>query len=146
MGSRLCDELREQRALCYWVDGHVWGFESAAFLSVSCSVRPANLAETYERIRAIIGASARTGPAMRRPAGLWRTARGAATLELESADARLEHAVELIMQYDDHDVDPIQRLRALAAVTRDELAELAATIRLEPCVGMVGPATAAQLT
>ena len=49
------------------------------------------------------------------------------------------------MQYDGHDVDPMLRLRELESVTRLELAELVASIRLEPCVGVVGPAAAALL-
>ena len=39
MGSRLYEELRERRGLCYWIDGVVWGYDGASFLSVSCSVR-----------------------------------------------------------------------------------------------------------
>ena len=32
MGSRLYEELREQRGLCYWIDGGLWGYEDASFL------------------------------------------------------------------------------------------------------------------
>ena len=49
------------------------------------------------------------------------------------------------MQYDGHNVDPMLRLRELESVTRLELAELVASIRLEPCMGVVGPAAAARL-
>ncbi len=47
------------------------------------------------------------------------------------------------MEYGDHDVDPIVHLRALDAVTREDIAELAARVAPGPCVGCVGAVTPA---
>jgi len=145
LGSRLFDELREQHALCYWVDGHVWGYESATFLSVSCSVHPDNLAETYERIEAILASLRAHGPTDEESRRFSAYSTGAVALDFESASSRLEHAVELIMEYGDHDVDPILHLKEIEAITHSELTELAAKIAPHPCIGCVGPAMAADL-
>jgi predicted Zn-dependent peptidase len=143
MGSRLFDELREQRALCYWVDGHVWGYESATFLSISCSVGPSHLEETCERIRGILDSLRATGPTDEEHRRFGAYSAGAAALDFDSVSGRLDHAVELIMEYGDHGVDPSLHLREIESVTRRELAELADRIELEPCVGCVGPVTEA---
>jgi len=145
LGSRLFDELREQHALCYWVDGHVWGYESATFLSVSCSVHPDNLAETYERIEAILASLRAHGPTDEESRRFSAYSTGAVALDFESASSRLEHAVELIMEYGDHDVDPILHLKEIEAITHSELTELAAKVAPHPCIGCVGPAMAADL-
>ena len=49
------------------------------------------------------------------------------------------------MEYGDHDVDPVRHLRAIESVTRNDLAEVAANVTPGPCVGCVGPVTAADL-
>jgi predicted Zn-dependent peptidase len=143
MGARLCDELREKRALCYWIEGYVWGYEDAAFLSVNCSVRAADLAETYERVEAIVADLRANGPTDEEATRARLYAIGAATLDFESSGEHVDHALELIMEYGDHDVDPMLHLRAIEAVTHNDLTELTASVELGPCVGSVGPVTTA---
>jgi predicted Zn-dependent peptidase len=144
MGSRLFDELREQRALCYWVDAYLWAHGSTTFLSVRCSVRPSDLDEAYERIQTILGSLRATGPTDEESRRMCAYAAGAAALEFESVSSRLDHAVELIMEYGDHDVDPALHIRQIEAVTRAELVDLAGKIEPAACVGCVGPATRTQ--
>jgi predicted Zn-dependent peptidase len=139
MGSRLFDELREQHSLCYWIDGFLWGHESASFLSVQCSVHPSDLAETYERIEAIISDLRESGPTEEETLRARSYASGSAALSFESTSARADHAVELILEYDDHDVDPMLHLSALESVTHKELEQLAGSVKPGPCVGCVGP-------
>jgi predicted Zn-dependent peptidase len=143
MGSRLFDELREQRGLCYWVDGHLWGYESATFLSVSCSVHPDNLEETFARIQAILGNLRVHGPTAEEARRFSAYSTGAVTLDFESSRSRLDHAIELILEYGDHDIDPVLHLREIESITGSDLANLASKVELRPCVGCVGPATAA---
>ena len=142
MGSRLYEELRERRGLCYWVDGVVWGYDGASFLSVSCSVRAADVAETYEGINAIVADLRDSGPSGEEADRSRSYASGTAALGFESTRACADHAVELIMEYGDHDVDPMTHLAALESVTRADLAELAGRVAAGPCVGAVGPVTA----
>jgi predicted Zn-dependent peptidase len=144
MGSRLFDELREQRALCYWVDGHVWGYDCAAFLSIGCSVSAANLDQTYERIQAIVSDLRAHGPTDEEAHRFRAYSTGAAALHFESVSTRLDHAIELIMEYGDHEVDASLLLREMDSVTRLELADLAGSIELQPCIGAVGPTASAR--
>jgi predicted Zn-dependent peptidase len=143
MGSRLFDELREQHSLCYWVDAGVSGFEDRACLFVGCSVSPSDLRETYERIGAILDRLRADGPSDEEARRFSAYSSGAVALSFESVSARLNHAIELIMEYGDHAVDPILLLRQIESVTGSELAELAARIEPGPCVGCVGPAETA---
>ncbi len=137
-GSRLFEEIREQRSLSYEIDGYVWGYRDASLLSVECGLRASDLPETYERIDAIVTELAREGPTEEE----WLRARTYTTavtvLAYEAPEACADHAVELTMEYDDHDVDPILELRAIEAVTREQIAELAARVLPGPCVACVG--------
>ena len=146
MGSRLYEELREQRGLCYWIEGGLWGYEDASFLSVSCSVRAPDLIEAYLRIEAIVADLRERGPSEEESARARSYAGGSAALGFESTRARADHAVELIMEYGDHDVDPVRHLRVVESVTRNDLAELATQVEPGPCVGCVGPVAAGELT
>jgi predicted Zn-dependent peptidase len=139
MGSRLYEELREQRGLCYWIDGVLWGYDAASFLSVSCSVRASDLAETYERIDAIITNLSERGPSDEESVRARSYTGGSTALGFESTRSRADHAVELIMEYGDRDVDPMRHLLALESVTRKDLTEVAALVQPGPCVGCVGP-------
>ena len=138
MGSRLFDEIREQHALCYAIDGYLWGYEDASFVSVDCSLRPSSVAEAYERIDAIVTGLSRNGPTEEEALRARSYAAGVNSLNFESTVARADHAVELIMEHDDHDVDPMLHLRAVEGVTREDIAELAARVAEGPCVGCVG--------
>jgi predicted Zn-dependent peptidase len=143
MGSRLVEEIREERGLCYAIDSYVWGYREASLLSVECNLRASNIAETYERIDAIIAELSEKGPTEEESLRARSYATGASALNYESTTARVDHAVELIMQYGDHEVDPMLHLRALESVTCEDIADLAARVAPGPCVGCVGAVTAA---
>lgn len=140
MGSRLFQELREEHALCYWVDASVSGFKDQAFLFLGCSISPAALDETYERIGANLDNLRADGPSDEEARRFCAYSSGVAALGFESVSSRLDHAIELIMEYADHAVDPTLLLHEIESVTRSDLAELAARIEPRPCVGCVGPA------
>lgn len=144
VGSRLFDELREQRSLCYEIDGFLWGHESSSFLSVECSVHPSDLAETYERIDAIVRSLSESGPTEEETLRARSYTIGSTTLDFESVNARTDYAVGLIMDYKDHNVDSLQYLATLESVTHEDLVSLAANVQPGPCVGCAGPASAAE--
>jgi predicted Zn-dependent peptidase len=137
-GSRLFEEVREKRSLSYEIDGYVWGYPDASLLSVECSLQASDVPEAYELIDAIVTGLAREGPT----AEEWLRARSyttaATVLGYEAPEACVDHAVELTMEYDDHDVDPVLELRAIESVTREEIAELAERVAPNPCVACVG--------
>jgi predicted Zn-dependent peptidase len=137
-GSRLFEEVREKRSLSYEIDGYVWGYRDASLLSVECGLQASDVPEAYERIDAIVTELARDGPTEEE----WLRARAyttaATVLHFEAPEACVDHAVELTMEYDDHDVDPAAELRAIESVMREEIAELAARVVPGPCVACVG--------
>ena len=91
------------------------------------------------RIEAIVTDLREHGPSEEESVRARSYAGGSAALGFESTRARADHAVELIMEYGDHDVDPVRHLRAIESVTRKDLAEVAAQVEPGPCVGCVGP-------
>ncbi len=141
MGSRLYHELREQRSLCYWVSASLSDYAGQTYLFVSCSVSPPRLEEAYAQITAILADLCIHGPSEEEARRFCAYAGGAVALDFESVTNRLDHAIQLIMEYGDHAIDPILLLREVESVTRSGLAELAAKIDLSPCIACVGPAT-----
>jgi predicted Zn-dependent peptidase len=139
--SRLFEEIREKRSLSYEIEGYVWGYRETSLLSVECNVQVSDAAEAYERIDAIITGLARDGPTEEELLRARAYATAATVLHFESPEASVDHAVELTMEYGDHDVDPIVDLRAIESVTRADTAELAARVVPGPCVACVGAVT-----
>jgi predicted Zn-dependent peptidase len=142
MGSRLYDELREQRPLCYWVSAGVSDYAGRPILFVSCSVGPSDLEQAYERIAAILTDLRAHGPSDEEARRFRAYSTGAVARDFESVTNRLDHAIELIMEYGDYDVDPVLLLREIDGVTRRDLTALAAEIDPSPCVACVGSETA----
>jgi predicted Zn-dependent peptidase len=140
-GSRLFEEVREQRSLCYEIDGYVWGYRDATFLSVDCSLRPSDVVEAYERVEGIVAALSEHGPTGEEAERARAYAAGATALTFDSVAGRAEHAIELIMDTDDEAVEPELYLDAVESVTRKEVADLAARIAPSPCVACVGAVT-----
>ena len=140
MGSRLFEDLREEHGLCYWVDGYVWGYGDAlSFLSVDCSVHPSDLLQTLERIERIVMSLGQHRPTEEEVLRARAYAVGTLVRTYESTHARANHAVELVMEYDDEDVDPLRYLAEISSVSVKEVQELAAMVKSGPCVGCVGP-------
>jgi predicted Zn-dependent peptidase len=140
MGSRLYHELREQRSLCYWVSASLADYDGQTVLFVSCSVSPERLEEAYEQITAILADLRAHGPSEEEARRFRAYASGAVALDFESVTNRLDHAIQLIIEYADHAIDPILLLREIESVTRAGLAQVAAHVDLSPCIGCVGPA------
>jgi predicted Zn-dependent peptidase len=140
-GSRLFEEIRERRSLTYDIDGYVWPHQEASLLSVECSVQAPDVAETYQRINSIVTGLATDGPTEEEVIRARAYATAATVLHYEAPEACVDHAVELIMEYGDHEIDPILDLRALESVTREDTAELAARVVPGPCVACVGSVT-----
>jgi predicted Zn-dependent peptidase len=142
-GSRLSDELREQRGLCYAIEGYWWGYRGAALLSVDCSLLASKVADAYERIEAIIADLSTHGPAEEEFLRARSYSVSSSALSFESAGARVDRAVYLMLQCGDNEIDVTAHLRALEFVTREDVAGFAAQVAPGPCVGCVGAVTAA---
>ncbi|MEA2191884.1 MAG: hypothetical protein QOI73_2005 [Solirubrobacteraceae bacterium] len=138
MGSRLVDELREQRGLCYAIDGSVWGYPLRSMLSVDASLQGERLGEAFALIEQIVADLRADGPTEEEAHRGRAYAVGTFALSFDSAGARAGHAIETLMEYGDEQIDPLAYLRAIESVTRADLAELAARVAPDPCIGCAG--------
>jgi len=138
MGSRLFDEIREQRGLCYAIRSYSWVHADTASLDVSSGLDSSKCLEAYKRIKEIVWELARDG--MR--AGELERARayaaGSAVLALENTGAVARRAAGQKITFDDLS-SPDEAIAALDAVTADDVRAIAERIDGEPAVACVGP-------
>ncbi len=137
-GSRLFEELRETRGLCYAVDGYISGYDDTSLLWVDCSLLAANVAEAYRVINAIVDDLRVDGPTEEEAARARAYTVGTCSLAYESIIARADYALEAIMEFAEQDIDPMLYLHAVQSVTRDDTTRIAARIAPRPCVGCLG--------
>ncbi len=142
MGSRLHEELREARGLCYAIDGYVWGYPRYSGLAIELSLQAGRVPEAYAAIDGIVAALRDRGPTAEETHRARAYAVGSSALSFDGVGARAAHALEAAMEYGDEQVDPLAYLRAIASVTRGDLADLAGRVVPGPCVGCAGPVEA----
>jgi predicted Zn-dependent peptidase len=136
--SRLDDELREQRGLCYAIDCYWWGWKDRVLLTVECSLRSSNVREAYERIDATIADLSTNGPTEEECIRACAHALSASSIRLEESTARVDRAVYLILQCGDQDIEPTRHLQALESVSYEQVRMFAERVASGPCVGCVG--------
>ena len=138
MGSRLFDEIREQRGLCYAIRSAGWTHADSSRLDVSSGLDSAKCVEAYERICEIVadlaGNGARDGEVARARA----YAAGSTVLSLESTRAVASRTAAQKVLFDDVR-SPDEAIEALDAVTEDDVREVAAQLEGRPVVACVGP-------
>ncbi len=142
MGSRLHEELREERGLCYAIDGYVWGYPGYSGLAVELSLQARRVGEAYAAIDGIVAALRDRGPTAEEAHRARAYTLGAFALSFDGVGARAAHALEAVMEYGDERVDPLAYLRAIESVTARDLADLAERVAAGPCVGCAGPVEA----
>ena len=138
MGSRLFDEIREQRGLAYSVYALDHAFADVPILQLSAGLDSTKCVEAYGRMREIVEELREEGP---RPEEVERAraySAGRRVLGFENTNAVARYAApQRIVR--DADIDPDAAIAALDAVTDDEVAEVAATMSTELSVACVGP-------
>ena len=139
MGSRLFDEIREQRGLCYSVYATDHAYADVPVLQLGSGLESTKCAEAYTRMREIVGELAADGPT---PAEVERArayAAGRRVLAFENTNAVARYAANQRIVFDE-DIDPDAAIALLDAVTFDEVAEAARTVDPEKlAVACVGP-------
>lgn len=143
MGSRLFDEIREQRGLAYSVFAmdHVASDHGA--LLMGAGLESAKCIEAYRRMREIVGELASEGPREEEVARARAYAAGRRVLAFENTNAVAGHAARQAIVYG-QDIDPEAEIARLDAVTHEQVTDVAR--RLDPdalAVACVGPHTAA---
>src|SRR3954463_15294614 len=138
MGSRLFDEIREQRGLCYsvWAVDHA--FADAGMLSVGAGLDSSKCTEAYARMREIIAELHRDGPSEEEVERARAYAAGRRVLAFEKTNAVARHAANQTVVIGQAST-PDKSIDALDAVPYDQVMAVARGISSELSVAVVGP-------
>ena len=140
MGSRLFDEIREQRGLCYSVSAFPHAYADVPVLQLSSGLQSDKAVEAYRRMRDIVSELRTDGP---RPAEVERArayAAGARAIAFENTNAIARNAAAKAIVFGES-IDPDAVIERLDAVTLDQVREVAAGVADELAVAVVGPHT-----
>jgi predicted Zn-dependent peptidase len=141
MGSRLFDEIREQRGLAYsvWAIGHEYA--DLPVLALGSGLESAKCVEAFGRMREIVGELRTDGPRTEEVERARAYAAGRRVLAFENTGAVARHAATQTVVYGEP-IDPDGAIRTLDEVTFDEVADVARGIGEELAVACVGPHSA----
>jgi predicted Zn-dependent peptidase len=141
MGSRLFEEIREKRGLCYSVYAIDHAFADVPILQLGSGLESAKTIEAYSRMREIVEELREQGPTEEEVARARAYAAGRLVLAFENTGAVARYAANQRIVFGE-DIDPDAAIAALDAVTFDEVREVAAGVEEKLAVGVVGPHTA----
>ena len=144
MGSRLFDEIREQRGLAYSVSAFPHAYADVGVLQLSAGLESAKCVEAYRRMRDIVTELREDGPTEGEVERARAFAAGARAIAFENSGAVARYAAQQTIVYGE-DVDPDRTIALLDAVTFDEVREIAAGVADELAVACVGPHTVEEL-
>lgn len=138
MGSRLFDEIREQRGLAYSVHATAHCLADAPVLQLSAGLDSARCLEAFARMREIVDELRADGPTEEEVERARAYAAGARVLAFENAAAVARQAASqhVVMA---ESVDPDASIAAIDAVTHDQVSEVARGISGELAIACVGP-------
>ena len=138
MGSRLFEEIREKRGLCYSVYALDHSFADVPILQLGSGLESAKCVEAYTRMREIVDELRRDGPTEEEVERARAYSAGRLVLAFENTDVVARHAAGKQIVFGE-DIDPDESIAALDSVTFDEVREVAAGITESLAVACVGP-------
>jgi predicted Zn-dependent peptidase len=144
MGSRLFDEIREQRGLAYSVHSIAHSYSDVPVLQLSAGLESSKMLEAYRRMRDIVTELRDEGPAEAEVERARAYAAGARAIAFENTGAIARHAAQQTIVYGE-DVDPDRTITLLDQVTFGEVREVAERVADELSVACVGPHTVEEL-
>ena len=144
MGSRLFDEIREQRGLAYSVSAFPHAYADVPVLQLSAGLESGKCLEAYRRMRDIVTELRDDGPTAAEVERARAYAAGARGIGFENSGAVARYAAQQVIVYGES-VDPDAAIDRLDEVTYDEVREVAAGIADELSVACVGPHTVQEL-
>ncbi|HTU29610.1 MAG TPA: pitrilysin family protein [Solirubrobacteraceae bacterium] len=144
MGSRLFDEIREQRGLAYSVSAYPHAYSDVPVLQLSAGLESGKCVEAYRRMREIVSELRSDGPTESEVERARAYAAGARAIGFENSGAVARYAAQQTIVYDEP-VDPDAAIDRLDEVTFDEVREVAAGVDDELSIACVGPHTVQEL-
>jgi predicted Zn-dependent peptidase len=140
MGSRLFDEIREQRGLAYSVYALDHSFADVPILQLSAGLDSTKCIEAFKRMGEIVDELRTDGPSEEEVERARAYAAGRRVLAFENTNAVARHAASQTVIFS-QDIDPDKAIAALDAVTYDQVVEVARGISEERSIACVGPHT-----
>jgi predicted Zn-dependent peptidase len=141
MGSRLFDEIREKRGLCYSVYAIAHAFADVPILQLGSGLDSAKCIEAYTRMREIVNELRDDGPTEEEVHRARAYAAGRLVLSFENTNAVARYAANQQIVFSES-IDPDEAIEALDAVTFDEVREVAAGVADKLAIACVGPHSA----
>ncbi len=141
MGSRLFDEIREKRGLCYSVYALDHAFADVPILQLGSGLDSAKCIEAYTRMREIVGELREQGPTEEEVQRARAYAAGRLVLAFENTNAVARYAANQQIVFGE-DIDPDRAIAALDAVTFDEVQAVAENVVDRLAIACVGPHSA----
>jgi predicted Zn-dependent peptidase len=141
MGSRLFEEIREKRGLCYSVYSIAHAYADMPILQLGSGLDSEKCIEAYSRMREIVDELRADGPTREEVERARAYAAGRLVLAFENTNAVARYGASQKIVYRE-DIDPDAAIAALDAVTFDEVVEVAANVANNLAVACVGPHTA----
>jgi len=140
MASRLFDEIREQRGLCYSVSSYPHAYADVSVLQLSSGLDSSKCVEAFRRMAEIVDELREDGPTEAEVERARAYAAGARAIAFENTGAIARAAASQAIVFG-QDVDPDAAIAELDAVTFDDVREVAAGISTDFSVACVGPHT-----
>jgi predicted Zn-dependent peptidase len=144
MGSRLFDEIREQRGLAYSVHSIAHAYADVPVLQLSAGLESAKCVEAYRRMRDIVSELRDDGPTEAEVERARAYAAGARAIAFENTGAVARHAAQQTIVYGE-EVDPDRVIELLDQVSFDDVREVAGGVADRLSVACVGPHTVEEL-
>jgi predicted Zn-dependent peptidase len=144
MGSRLFDEIREQRGLAYSVYSAAHAHADTPVLALAAGLQSNKTVEALRRMKEIVTELREQGPTEAEVERARAYAAGARAIAFENTGAVARQAAQQAIVYGE-DPDPDTIIELLDRVTFQEVREVAAAIPEELSLACVGPHTVQEL-
>jgi predicted Zn-dependent peptidase len=138
MGSRLFDEIREQRGLAYSVYAIEHAFADVPILQLSAGLESSKCVEAFRRMGEIVAELRADGPTEEEVQRARAYAAGRRVLAFENTNAVARFAAQQAIVYGEP-IDPEGAIAQLDAVTHDQVVDVARGISEAFAVACVGP-------
>ena len=138
MGSRLFDEIREQRGLAYSVYSVDHTFADVPVLQLSAGLESSKCVEAFTRMREIVDELRDDGPREEEFERARAYAAGRRVLAFENTNAVARYAATQSVVFG-QEIDPDEAIAALDRTTLDEVDAVARGVSVEASVACVGP-------
>jgi predicted Zn-dependent peptidase len=139
MGSRLFDEIREQRGLAYSVYAIDHAYADVPVLQLGAGLDSSKCPEAYARMREIVGELHADGPRAEEVERARAYAAGRRVLAFENTNAVARHAANQAIVFDE-DIDPDRSIALLDEVSHEDVVAAARSVDPERlAVACVGP-------